>query len=29
VGANGNTVCQLNLTGRATSVPFTTVKVGS
>jgi hypothetical protein len=29
LGANGTAVCQVNLTGRPTSVPFTTVKVGS
>ena len=28
LGINGTTVCQVNLTGRATSVPFTTAKVG-
>jgi hypothetical protein len=29
LGASGTTVCQVNLTGRATSVPFTRVNVGS
>jgi hypothetical protein len=29
LGANGTIVCQVNLTGRATSVPFTRVNVGS
>jgi len=29
LGANGATVCPVNLADRATSVPFTTVKVGS
>jgi hypothetical protein len=29
LGANGTTVCQVNLTGRATTVPFTTLNLGS
>jgi hypothetical protein len=29
LGANGTTICQVNLTGRAASVPFTGVNVGS
>jgi hypothetical protein len=29
LGVNGTTVCQVNLTGRATSVPFTRVNLGS
>jgi hypothetical protein len=29
LGDNGITVCQVNLTGRATSVPLTRVNVGS
>jgi hypothetical protein len=29
LGANGTTACQVDLTGRATSVPFTGVIIGS
>lgn len=29
LGSNGTTVCQVNLTGRATGAPFSTVKVAS